>query len=254
MPAMFDEYRDRFENVALERDLRGILEMRLHTDGGPFVWDGEPTQTEVADAIAAISADAENRVLILTGTGNVFWSRHPKHLLGGPVYWERARARTFRWIFGLLDFPGPVISCINGPAYSHCEFPLLADVVLAADDAFVTDHVHFSRDVAPGDSVGLIIPYIMGFNRGRYFHLTGQQLDAQQMLDYGLVNEVMPREELLPRAREIAADMAAKHPLVLAYSRRILVAPLRQMLADHLGQSFALEALAKVATGTDERP
>jgi enoyl-CoA hydratase/carnithine racemase len=254
MSATFDEYRNHFENVALERDPCGILEMRLHTDNGPFVWDGEPTQTEVADAIAAISADSDNRVLILTGTGDLFWSQHPSHRHGGPLYWERARARTFRWVFGLLDFPGPIISCINGPAYSHSEFPLLADVVLAADDAFITDRVHFCGDIAPGDSVGLIIPYIMGFNRGRYFHFTGQQLSAQEMFDNGLVSEVMPREQLLPRARAIAADMATRHPLVLSYSRRILVAPLRRMLADHLGEGFALEAIARIATGTDERP
>lgn len=250
----FDEYRDRFSSIKFERDERGVIEMRLHTDDGPFEWDGEPIQTELSQAITAISNDGENHILIFTGTGDVFLSPHSPHSLGGPLFWERARARTFGWILGLLDFPGPVISCINGPVYSHSELPLLGDIVLAADDTVISDRAHFANGVVPGDSIGLIMPYLMGLNRARYFHFTGQQLDAQEMEELGLVHEVMPRKQLLPRARQLADELAKTHPLVLAYSRRVLVAPLRALINEHLSQHFALEALAKIATGTDDRP
>lgn len=249
----FVEYRDRFSSIIFERDARGVIQMTLHTDGGPFQWGGELIQEELSQAITAISNDADNHILILTGTGAVFSGPPPsaRVLRGGPVYWERARARTFRWILGLLDFPGPVISCINGPAYRHSELPFLGDIVLAADDAVVYDRAHFASGIVPGDGIGLILPYLMGWSRARYFHFTGQQLGVQQMKDYGLVNEVMPREQLLPRAHAIADELAAAHPLVLSYSRRVLVAPLRALVSDNLGPSFALEALAQLAVAAD---
>jgi enoyl-CoA hydratase/carnithine racemase len=150
----------------------------------------------------------------------------------------------------LLDIPGPVISCINGPAYRHAEIPLLADIVLAAPEALIQDSAHFVNRTTPGDGVNLFFPLLMGWNRGRYFLLTGQSLNADELKDLGLVNEIHPRDQLLPRAWELAEQLLKQNPLVLRYTRLMLTAPLKSMVNQYLGHGLALEGLAAVYEST----
>ena len=83
----------------------------------------------------------------------------------------------------------------------------------------------------------------MGMNRGRYFLLTGQMLDAEQARELGLVAEVLPPAELVPRAWALARQLAQQPRLVLRYSRALLTHKLKQELHDLLGYGLALEGL-----------
>ena len=65
------DYFNRYENVTMERTDSGILTVRLHTDGGPIVFTGQ-THHDLPRALAEIGEDRENKVVILTGTGDVF--------------------------------------------------------------------------------------------------------------------------------------------------------------------------------------
>ena len=89
----------------------------------------------------------------------------------------------------------------------------------------------------------IIYPLLLGLNRGRYFLLTGQLLDAAKAQEFGLVAEVLPPDELLPRAWELARDLARQPRLVLRYSRVLLTQKLRGELHDLLGYGLALEGL-----------
>jgi enoyl-CoA hydratase/carnithine racemase len=122
--------------------------------------------------------------------------------------------------------------------------------VLAADDALIQDSAHFTNRMVPGDGIALIMPFLMGWNRGRYFHLMGQKISAAELKDLGLVNEVMPRERLLPRAYEIAEQLVENNPLVLRYTRRIFTGPLKALLHEHFAYGLAYEALAAVDEAT----
>src|SRR5262249_62103212 len=103
-------------------------------------------------------------------------------------------------LMNLLSIEVPVISAINGPAWRHSEIPLLCDIVLAAETARFQDSAHFTSEVVPGDGMHIVYPLLLGMNRGRYFLLTGQTLDAAEAMRLGLVAEVLPRDKLLPRA------------------------------------------------------
>lgn len=254
----FEAYRGAFQTIKFERTPSGILLMTLHYKDGPYHWDprkGGIQTRELTDALRNVSRDPDNRVVILTGTGDQFsgppaddttWSR------GDTRHWENVQRLHNNFIEDLLDVPAPVIACLNGPAYRHAEIPFTADIVLAADDALIQDSAHFPNGMVPGDGIALIMPYLMGGIRGRYFHLMGQILGAAELKELGLVNEVMPRERLLPRAWEIAETLVRASPLVLKYTRLVFTRPLRRLIHEDLAYGLSLEALAAVDKGAHE--
>jgi enoyl-CoA hydratase/carnithine racemase len=254
----FADYKDRYETVALQRSKNGILEMRLHSNGGPYVWDFHGivrdrkanrggTHAELADCFGQVAHDPDNRVVIMTGTGDVF-SGPPNTQEGYPRgdadYWDVLRSTATQLIMNLLDIEAPMIACLNGPASRHAELPFGADIVLAAEDAWIQDSSHFPNRQPPGDAIAIILPFLMGWNRGRYWLYMGQELSAREMKECGLVSEVLPREKLLPRAWEIAEHLAKSSPLVLRYTRLMTTAPIKALVQQYFGYSFALEALA----------
>ncbi len=250
--ANFDTYRDKYETVKLDRQ-DGILQVTFHTNGGPLQWGFLPHR-ELGEAFHDIGSDTGNRVVILTGTGDEFSGPPASQFTGGapaeawaPLHWEGREL-----IFNLLRIEAPMIAAINGPAIRHVEIPLLCDIVLASDHATFQDSAHFINGLVPGDGHHIILPLLMGWNRGRYFLLTGQTLSAQEALDLGLVNEVLPHDKLMARALEHAEKLAAHPSLNLRYTRIALTLHLEQAIRSVLGYGLALEGLAaNVATAGD---
>jgi enoyl-CoA hydratase/carnithine racemase len=91
----------------------------------------------------------------------------------------------------------------------------------------------------------------LGPNRGRHFLLTGSVIDATEAERLGVVGEVLTAEELMPRALELAENLAAMNPLLLRYSRQVMIQPLKKAMLDQLQLGLALEALASIS-GRDE--
>ena len=147
-------------------------------------------------------------------------------------------------LMNLLDIEVPVIAAINGPAWRHSEIPLLSDIVLASETAAFQDSAHFASGLVPGDGVHIVYPLLLGMNRGRYFLLTGQTLDAREAKELGLVAEVLPQDEVLARAWTLAEDLAKKPTLLLRYTRLMFTEHLRRRLQELLGYGLAMEGLA----------
>src|SRR6266540_3547923 len=85
---------------------------------------------------------------------------------------------------------------------------------------------------------------LLGMNRGRYFLLTGQTLDAAEALRLGLVAEVLPADRLLARAWQLAEDLVRKPTLLLRYTRLLFTEYLGRQMHDLLGYGLAMESLA----------
>jgi enoyl-CoA hydratase/carnithine racemase len=99
----------------------------------------------------------------------------------------------------------------------------------------------------PGDGVHVVWPLVLGPNRGRYFLLTGQKLAAREALELGVVNEVMQREKLLRRAKELAREICKRPMLAQRYARVAMTQVLKQQMLDGLGYGIALESLSMMA-------
>lgn len=262
MPSTFDDYRDKYHWCKLERE-DGILQAQFHTDGDELIWDIQIYQ-EMGQLFYEIGGDVENRVVILTGSGDAFlrtenFQNDPDNPDNPYAIPSRVTAAWYasiirdgqRLIHNLLSIEAPVIGAMNGPSTCHAEIGLLSDVTLAAEGSYFSDEVHFPGSILPGDGVHVVWPMLLGPNRGRYFLLTGQRIDADEALRLGVVNEVLPREQLLPRAWELARFMTERPQLVTRFARRAMTLQLRQALFSGVGQGLALEGMAMLdATGS----
>jgi len=247
MTALAD-YQDKFQSIVFRRE-DGILEMRLHTDGKPLRWGFLP-HDELEQAFLDIGRDRENKVVIMTGTGDEFSGPAPEakanqkaHSMG-PEAWAELGWTAKNLITNLLAIDVPMISAVNGPALRHPELPVLCDIVLASETAEFQDSAHFVGGLVPGDGVHVIFPMAMGLNRGRYFLLTGQRLNAKQAMDFGLVNEVLAPDKLLSRAWELAALVMQQPEINRRYARLLITEQLRRQMNELLPYGLALEGLA----------
>jgi enoyl-CoA hydratase/carnithine racemase len=245
------DYATRYDKIRFERT-DGVLEITLHTRGAEALWGSSERSlhNELGRAFVDIARDAQNKVIVLTGTGASFIAamdpqeRAAESSLA--TMWDRIYAEGVALLENLLAIPVPVIAAVNGPALIHAELAVLSDIVLAAEHAVFADLAHGPTGVVPGDGVQTVWPMLLGPNRGRYFLLTGQRLSAQQALQLGVVGEVLPADQLMPRARELARQLAALPSRMLRHTRMLLVRDLRRRLRDEIELGLALEALAMV--------
>ena len=242
-----EDYCDKYETIKFRRE-EGILEMILGTDGGPLKW-GRQAHAELEEAFLNIGRDRENQVVIFTGTGSEFSgpvaepSENRKYHQQNPDEWGELGWEANKLHSNMLAIDVPMISAVNGPAARHAELPVMCDIVLASETASFQDSAHFVGGLVPGDSVQVVFPMAMGLNRGRYFLLTGQKLDAKQALEVGLVNEVLSKDKLLPRAWELAKKIMQQPELNRRYSRILLTEDLRRRMSEFLPYGLALEGL-----------
>ena len=246
--AGLESYQDRFRNVAFERR-EGVLEVRLHSAGGPAKWGvrSDSLHAELGEAFYAVAHDPDNRVVILTGTGDVFLTAmHPEEgpTAIDPLFWERMHQEGRDIVMNLLDIPVPVISAVNGPARVRAELATMGDVVLASEDAVFSDNGHFPSGAVPGDGVHVWWTLLLGINRGRAFLLTGEEIEAQEAQRLGVVHQVLPRQALMPRAWTLAKELSRQPPLVTRYARQVLVQHIKRRMLDELGSGLMYEGMA----------
>jgi len=246
----FSDYQFKFNTIRLWRSDAGVLELVMHTRGGEAKWGTSlrSLHAELGQCFADIARDRENKVVILTGTGEAFCHQRDDeerpHETSMAAMWERILEEGQALLENLLAIPVPVIGAVNGPATIHAELAVLSDIVLAADHAVFADLAHVPNGVVPGDGVHTVWPMLLGPNRGRYFLLTGEQISAADAQRLGVVAEVLPLDQLMPRARELATRLAQNPARMLRHTRSVLVRHLRKRMADELGFGLGAEALA----------
>lgn len=239
-----------FENIEISRT-DGIVDLRIHHRGGSAKWaPWGGLHRELGIAFAEIAADPDARVLLITGTGDSFCAEFQMDVEVppmSPATWDVVFREGRSLLTNLLGIEIPVIAAVNGPAFIHAEIALLADIVLASENAIFADKPHAANGVVPGDGVQTVWPMLLGPNRGRYFLMTGQEIGAQEALELGLVGEVLTADALLPRARELARTIAARPAIANRYTRIVLTRQIKERLAMELDQGLIMEGMAILA-------
>jgi len=239
-------YLKAYENLELTRTPTGVLTLRFHTDGGPAVFTGT-MHTDFPRALYEIGEDRDNRVLVLTGTGDRFMTDIDGASLGDmtkPAEWDRTLAEGRRVMQRLVDLELPIIAAVNGPVSVHSEYALLADIVIAADTTVFSDFPHLTFGIVPGDGILVAWEEALGASRARYLTLTQGSFTATQAEQWGAVAEVLPLDEVLPRAHQLAESLAAKPPLLTRYLAVSLRQRLSRRIAEGTQLGMALEGLS----------
>jgi len=171
-------------------------------------------QHELADAIESADADDDVRVIILTGAGErAFTAGLDLKEVGtyglamGP---DGVRGKSP--VKAVAQCVKPVIGAINGVAITGgFELALTCDILIASTNARFAD-THVRVGVTPGWGLSQHLSRVIGIYRAKELSLSGNFLDAQTALAWGLVSRVVPPAELLPTARKLAADIASCDP------------------------------------------
>lgn len=159
-------------------------------------------------AVQALDADPEVMAIVLTGADPAFCAGLDLRELGQRGVSGDAVSQMGP--FGRLSTP--LIGAINGPAVTGgFELALACDFLIASERASFAD-THARVGVMPGWGLTVALPEAVGDRRARQMSLTGNFLDADTALTWGLVNEVVPHEVLLERATGLARDIAGNDP------------------------------------------
>lgn len=194
----------------------------------------EQLHRELRQALTSAERDPAVRALVLTGAGRAFCSGQDiKDVAvdGSRSLGDSVRERYNGLILHLRRLPKPIVAAVNGVAAgAGFSLALACDLRVAADTArFVAAFVNIG--LVPDSGLSFFLPRLVGPARAAELCMLGGTLDAPTALGYGMLNRVVPAEELAGAARELAARLASGPALALGLIKRSL----------ELSQSASLE-------------
>ena len=170
----------------------------------------------LAVAVEALEADPAINVLIVTGAGQkAFTAGLDLKELGqseGIADAAGSGREVKDPVRAVETFSGPIIGAINGVAITGgFEFALACDVLIGTPNTRFAD-THGRVGIMPGWGLSQKLSRLIGINRAKELSLTGNFLDADTACRWGLLNRVVPADELMPVCKQLAADMASMDP------------------------------------------
>jgi len=194
------------------------------------------TLVETFDGLAR---DEAVRVAVLTGAGRAFCAGVDLKELGAGTRTQEAVVpdASVDPVAAIRRFPWPVIGAVNGLAVTGgFELALACDVLVASREASFAD-THGRVGVLPGWGLSQLLPRLIGPYRAKELSFTGNFLPADQAESWGLVNRVVPAEDLLPQTLELARDMLTAVPEMLSGYKQLIDGGMELPL----GQALELE-------------
>ncbi len=201
-----------YENITLERR-DGVATLTLNRPNTANSVD-LPLARELMDAAIVCDDDPETRAVILTGAGKMFCAGGDLRSFAdaGLAVGSRLKELTaylHAAISRLTRMNAPVIAAVNGMAAgAGFSLAIAADMTIASDTAgFVMAYTQ--AGLVPDGSSTFFLPRRIGDRRTRELMLTNRRLTAAEALEWGLVNQVVPADQLLPTVEKLAATLAA---------------------------------------------
>jgi enoyl-CoA hydratase len=187
------------------------------------------------------------KAIIVTGAGKAFVAGAD---IAGMANLTADEAREFALagqdsVQAFSDFPGPVIAAINGYALGGgLELAMACDILVASEKA-VVGQPEVKLGVVPGFGGSQRLPRRVGPGVAKFLLMSGDSVKADEALRMGLVDRVVPHEELLPACRKLAESILANGPLATAAAKRLVdegldldLAAALELEADAFGASF----------------
>lgn len=201
-----------------------------------MTWD---TWIEIEEAVAEADADDDARVIVFTGAGRGFCSgtdlSGSPDPAGPPQQPELGRRRRLRSRYltsaSIIGCAKPTIAAVNGVAVgAGLSLALACDIRIASDQARFAA-IWAKRALVPDYGCSYLLPRLIGTARAFELMYTGDIIDAQTALRIGLVNQVVPHEDLMPTVAALAARIAAGPPIALELTKRLVYRGLKDELA-----------------------
>jgi 2-(1,2-epoxy-1,2-dihydrophenyl)acetyl-CoA isomerase len=194
---------------------------------------------DLRDAVTQVGEDDSIRAVLITGAGRGFSSgadlKEQRGAQDGGIPDLSARLREVYHpiITGLREMPKPVVAAVNGPAVGiGCSLALAADLIVAAESAyFMLAFVNIG--LVPDGGSTAFLPARIGYARAAEMAMLGERVPAPQALDWGLVNRLVPDDQLESDAGAMLERLASGPTRSYAGSKRLLN---RRMYADLAGQ------------------
>ncbi len=218
-------YFSTYEHLSFSRPRPGVLLLTLNRPEARNAMNSR-LHTEVAEVWHDIGRDDDTNVVVVTGAGRAFSiGGDPDELSAeqpGAEQAVRSLSEVTHIVRNMLDCDRVIIAAINGAAAAGgLALALSADITLVAEDAKLIDP-HVLGGLAAGDHAALLWPLLCGMAKTKFYVLAGQVLDGREAERIGLVSQCLPAAELLPRALDLAANMAAGSQPAIRFSKRAL--------------------------------
>jgi 2-(1,2-epoxy-1,2-dihydrophenyl)acetyl-CoA isomerase len=232
-----------FETLSLYRN-GAAAKLELNRPEQLNAWN-TPLGLELKEAVQVLAADEDVRAVMITGAGRAFssgadlkdaTSDQTPH--GHPDVYNRLSGRYHPIITGIRSMAKPVIAAVNGPAAGiGLSLALACDLVLAAESSyFLLAFVNIG--LVPDGGSSLLVPSRIGFARAAELAMLGERLPAAKALDWGLINQVHPDDQLTAKAEELTARLADGPTRSYAGTKR----QLNQWLYDRIDEQLEFEA------------
>lgn len=176
---------------------------------------------EVVHLLGDLEKDEGVRAVLITGAGEKAFAA------GADIQEFAGRAPYEQWasygpssIYNVVDrFPKPIVAAINGYALGGgCELAMACDIRIASDRAQL-GQPEINLGIIPGGGGTQRLARLVGLGKALELILTGDRIDAKTAREIGLVDEVVPHEELEKRAMDIAAKIADKAPVAVRLAK-----------------------------------
>ncbi|MEX1134871.1 MAG: enoyl-CoA hydratase-related protein [Acidimicrobiia bacterium] len=176
----------------------------------------ESLSVELAEA----ATRQETRVVVIAGAGRSFCAGYDLSEEGGESGAEAGLRRSLDRLLELFDHPKPIIAQVQGHCLAGgCDLMMMCDLAVASDDAvFGQPEIRFGAAV-----VAHVMPWLIGARRAKEYLLTGEdKIPAVEAERIGLVNRVVPRENLVAETMRLADSLAVVDPLAMQTTKRAI--------------------------------
>lgn len=230
-----------------------VAELTFQRDDVRNALTGTALVEDILSTLDWCNRTPEVSVLILTGAGKAFSAggnikqmRDREGLFSGSVLeiQEQYRRGIQQLPLAIQRTEVPIIAAVNGPAIgAGMDLACMCDLRIGSEHALLGE-TFLNLGIIPGDGGAWFLPRLVGAQRAAELIFTGRLVKADEARELGLLLEVVAADELLPRARDLAVQIAAQPPQALRLSKRLLKLGQKTELAEFLDLCACFQGMA----------